>query len=296
MVAADDPETARRAAAAVTVDYEVLPAVDRRDARPWTRTTRCTRAATSSATSDPPGRPVGYRRVVVTGEYEVGMQDQAFLGPESGLAVPAEDGGVDLYIATQWLHVDQDQIAASLGLPARQGPPHPGRGRRRVRRPRGPVAADPPVPAGAADGAAGEDGVLAGGVVLRPRAPAPGPLRYTHGAPRDGRLVFVQAEMVFDGGAYMSSHRPWWPTRHARRRPLRGAQRVGRLLGASTPTTRRAGRCAVSGPSRRASPTSPRWTSWPKRSGWTRSSSGPATPWPGGRSCRRARSWTARPR
>ena len=54
---------------------------------------------------------------MVTGEYEVGMQDQAFLGPESGLAVPAEDGGVDLYVATQWLHVDQDQVAASLGLP-----------------------------------------------------------------------------------------------------------------------------------------------------------------------------------
>ena len=54
---------------------------------------------------------------MVTGEYEVGMQDQAFLGPESGLAVPAEDGGVDLYVATQWLHVDRDQIAACLGLP-----------------------------------------------------------------------------------------------------------------------------------------------------------------------------------
>ena len=55
--------------------------------------------------------------MVVSGEYEVGMQDQAFLGPESGLAVPAEDGGVDLYVATQWLHVDQRQVAACLGLP-----------------------------------------------------------------------------------------------------------------------------------------------------------------------------------
>ena len=45
------------------------------------------------------------------------MQDQAFLGPESGLAVPAADGGVDLFVATQWLHVDRDQIAACLGLP-----------------------------------------------------------------------------------------------------------------------------------------------------------------------------------
>ena len=44
------------------------------------------------------------------------MQDQAFLGPESGLAIPAEDGGVDLYVATQWLHVDLAQVAASLAL------------------------------------------------------------------------------------------------------------------------------------------------------------------------------------
>ena len=55
--------------------------------------------------------------MVVTGEYEVGMQDQAFLGPESGLAVPDGEGGVDLYIATQWLHVDRDQLAECLGLP-----------------------------------------------------------------------------------------------------------------------------------------------------------------------------------
>ena len=63
------------------------------------------------------GDPDATGEVVVTGEYEVGMQDQAFLGPESGLAVPAEDGGVDLFIATQWLHVDRDQLAASLDLP-----------------------------------------------------------------------------------------------------------------------------------------------------------------------------------
>ena len=52
------------------------------------------------------------------GEYTVGMQDQAFLGPESGMAVPAEDGGVDLYVATQWLHADQRQVAHALRLPA----------------------------------------------------------------------------------------------------------------------------------------------------------------------------------
>ena len=46
------------------------------------------------------------------------MQDQAFLGPESGLAVPDGEGGVDLYISTQWLHVDQNQLAESLDLPS----------------------------------------------------------------------------------------------------------------------------------------------------------------------------------
>ena len=63
------------------------------------------------------GDPDADADVVVTGEYEVGMQDQAFLGPESGLAVPDGEGGVDLYIATQWLHVDRDQLALSLDLP-----------------------------------------------------------------------------------------------------------------------------------------------------------------------------------
>ena len=62
------------------------------------------------------GDPDAAAPVVVTGEYEVGMQDQAFLGPESGLAVPDGAGGVELHIATQWLHVDRDQVALSLGL------------------------------------------------------------------------------------------------------------------------------------------------------------------------------------
>ena len=63
------------------------------------------------------GDPEATAAVVVRGSYEVGMQDQAFLGPESGLAVPDGAGGVELHIATQWLHVDRDQVAESLGLP-----------------------------------------------------------------------------------------------------------------------------------------------------------------------------------
>src|SRR5256886_13810395 len=63
------------------------------------------------------GDPAAQADVWVEGYYETGMQDQAPLGPEAGLAVPAEDGGVDLFVSTQWLHVDRQQIAPCLGLP-----------------------------------------------------------------------------------------------------------------------------------------------------------------------------------
>src|SRR3954453_11845414 len=116
IVAADHPETARHAAAQIEVDFEVLEPVTDME------------AALTAEPLHPSGNllrhvhiehgdPAATADVVVTGEYEVGMQDQAFLGPESGLAVPAEDGGVDLFISTQWLHVDRDQVAASLALP-----------------------------------------------------------------------------------------------------------------------------------------------------------------------------------
>src|ERR1700680_4519375 len=118
LVAADHPEHARRAAQVVRVTYEVLEPL-----------TDPERALTDAAPRlHPDGNVTRYVRirhgdqdaradVVVRGEYEIGMQDQAPLGPESGLAIPDGGGGVDLYIATQWLHVDRDQLAASLALP-----------------------------------------------------------------------------------------------------------------------------------------------------------------------------------
>src|SRR5687768_2009594 len=62
------------------------------------------------------GDPDAPGEVAVEGTYDVGMQDQAFLGPESGLAVPDGEGGIDIYVATQWLHVDRDQVAPCLAL------------------------------------------------------------------------------------------------------------------------------------------------------------------------------------
>ena len=118
IVAADHPETARRAAALIEVDYEVLePLTDPERALDPSVPPLHPSGNLLRHVPIRPGDPDASGDVVVTGEYEVGMQDQAFLGPESGLAVPAEDGGVDLFIATPWLHVDRDQLAASLDLP-----------------------------------------------------------------------------------------------------------------------------------------------------------------------------------
>ncbi|WP_101783222.1 molybdopterin cofactor-binding domain-containing protein [Nonomuraea indica] len=194
LVAADHPETARRAAAAIVVDYEPRePVTDPRRSRNIVRYQPVRVGDTFEAD------------VVVTGEYEVGMQDQAFLGPESGLAVPAEDGGVDLFIATQWLHVDRDQLAPCLGLPPEK-----------VRLTLSGV--------GGAFGAR-EDlsmQVHACMLALRLNRPVkivygreesffghvhrhPAWMRYEHGATRDGRLVYVKADILLDGGAYCSS-------------------------------------------------------------------------------------------
>ncbi|MER7499871.1 molybdopterin cofactor-binding domain-containing protein [Nonomuraea pusilla] len=194
LVAADHPETARRAAALIAVEYEPRPAVTD------------PRLATEVVRRQPVRRGEVFEAdVVVTGEYEVGMQDQAFLGPESGLAVPAEDGGVDLYVATQWLHVDRDQLAPCLGLPPEK-----------VRLTLSGV--------GGAFGAR-EDlsmQVHACLLALRLNRPVkivygreesffghvhrhPARMRYEHGATRDGRLVYVRADILLDGGAYCSS-------------------------------------------------------------------------------------------
>ena len=118
IVAADHPELARRAAERVRVDYEVLaPLSDPERALEDDAPKLHENGNVIRHVKIRFGNPHASADVVVADEYEVGMQDQAFLGPESGLAVPAEDGGVDLFIATQWLHVDRDQLAASLDLP-----------------------------------------------------------------------------------------------------------------------------------------------------------------------------------
>jgi xanthine dehydrogenase D subunit len=205
-VAADHPETARRATKLIDVSYELLePLVDpERSLDPAT----------------PPMHPQGNivrhvsirhgdidaeGDVAVVGTYEVGMQDQAFMGPESGLAIPDDDGGVDLYISTQWLHVDRDQVASCLGLAPEKIRLH--------------LAG-----VGGAFGAR-EDVSLQVHIcllALATRRPVkmvysreesflghvhrhPARMWYRHTAHGDGTLVKVEARILLDGGAYASS-------------------------------------------------------------------------------------------
>ena len=206
LVAADHPEQARRAAHMVRVQYEVLtPLTDAEKAllpdaprlHPDGNVTRHVKVRH--------GDQDARAEVVVTGEYEIGMQDQAPLGPESGLAIPDGDGGVDLFIATQWLHVDQEQLAGILRLPPEK-----------VRLTMAGI--------GGAFGAREDLSMQAHACMLALRSGRPvkisysrtesfvghvhrhpGRLRYEHGADRDGKLVYVKARIVLDGGAYASS-------------------------------------------------------------------------------------------
>lgn len=217
LVAAEHPEQARRAAEAIRVRYEELePVVD------MERATEAEPLHPDAPTmghgylDDP--RPNVVRHLVVThgdpdapgdvsveGVYEVGIQDQAFLGPESGLAVPDGEGGVDIYVATQWLHVDRDQIAPCLALEREQVRVH--------------LAG-----VGGAFGGREDLSMQVHGALLALHTERPVKMVYNreesftghvhrhpariwaeHRATRDGALVAVRMRILLDGGAYASS-------------------------------------------------------------------------------------------
>ncbi|HEV8421137.1 MAG TPA: xanthine dehydrogenase subunit D [Actinomycetota bacterium] len=206
IVAAEHPELARRAAGRIGVDFEVLPAVtDMEDAldpagpklHDFGNVLRHVRIVH--------GDPEADADVWVEGYYETGMQDQAPLGPEAGLAIPADDGGIDLYVSTQWLHVDRQQIAPCLGLPEEK-----------VRVYLAGV--------GGAFGAREDVHMQIHACMLALYTGRPVKMSYDreesfyghvhrhpsrvwmrHGASRDGRLVNIRTRLLVDGGAYASS-------------------------------------------------------------------------------------------
>ncbi|MFE7655042.1 xanthine dehydrogenase family protein molybdopterin-binding subunit [Streptomyces bottropensis] len=220
IVAADHPETARRAAAKIKVEYRELPVItdeasatapdallvhEGRDDHHFAHVTHPNIVHRQPIIRGDVAAARERADVIVEGEYVFGMQDQAFLGPESGLAVPAEDGGVDLYVATQWLHADLSQIAPVLGLPEDK-----------VRM----------TLAGVGGAFGGREDlsmqIHACLLALRTGKPVkivynrfesffghvhrhPAKLHYEHGATKDGRLTHLKARIVLDGGAYASS-------------------------------------------------------------------------------------------
>ncbi len=217
LVAAEEPEQARRAAEAVRVEYEPLEPVTDMERATEQEPLHADRPTMSHGYFDDPrpnvvrhmtirhGDPDAEGEVAVTGYYEVGIQDQAFLGPESGLAIPDGEGGVDIYVATQWLHVDRDQVAPCLGLPPEMVRIH--------------LAG-----VGGAFGGREDLSMQLHGAMLALHTNRPVKIVYNreesfvghihrhpariwceHRATRAGRLVNVRMRILIDGGAYASS-------------------------------------------------------------------------------------------
>ena len=206
-VAADHPETCKRALAAIKVFYEILT--------PVTNPQDCVSGIAPQI--HPQGNVYRHQRiitgdqsivgdVIVEGTYEIGMQDQAFLGLESALAIPDSGGqGLELYVATQWLHEDRKQIAACLNIPEDK-----------IRLVLGGV--------GGAFGAREDISLQVHTCLLALKSGRPVRISYgreesfyghvhrhpatiwmRHHADRNGKILKIESTMLFDGGAYCST-------------------------------------------------------------------------------------------
>lgn len=208
VVAAEDEETAEKACEAIKVEYEPLPAVfDPLEAMQ-------------------PGAPliheegnvlyhIKIRRgdievgrkastVIVSNTYRTPMMDHAFLQPEAVVARVDQRGHIEIHVATQYPHWDRAEVARALGL-----------AQDRVR-----------IITTTVGGAFGgrEDmtlQILAALLAYRTGRPVkmvnsreesfyshskrhPMIMKYTTGADKEGRLTFVEAEIIGDSGAYAS--------------------------------------------------------------------------------------------
>jgi CO/xanthine dehydrogenase Mo-binding subunit len=217
IVAAEEPEQARRAAAAVRVEYEPLPPVTDPERATEMEPLHPDRPTMGHGYRDDPrpnvvrsmvvrhGDPHAEGDVTVSGTYDIGQQDQAFLGPESGLAIPDGEGGIDIHVATQWLHVDRDQVAPCLDLEPEMVRIH--------------LAG-----VGGAFGGREDLSIQIHAALLALRASRPVKMVYNreesfvghihrhpariwseHRATEAGKLVAVRMKILLDGGAYASS-------------------------------------------------------------------------------------------
>ncbi|MGW7519274.1 xanthine dehydrogenase family protein molybdopterin-binding subunit [Streptomyces sp. NPDC054796] len=200
-VAADHPDAARLAAAAIAVEYEVLEAVTDPE------------KSFESEPLHPDGNlirhiPLRYGdpditgEIVVEGLYRIGRQDPAPIGAEAGLAVPRPDGGVEIYTASTDPHTDRNLAAACFGLAPEQvkivvtGVPGAMGDREDtgMQVPLGLLAMKTGCPVKMA--ATREESFL-GHAHRHPTL-----LRYRHHADAEGKLLKVEAQILLDAGAY----------------------------------------------------------------------------------------------
>jgi xanthine dehydrogenase D subunit len=206
VVAAETPELARQATSRIAVGYEVLPAVTDMEGALDPGAPRIHDVGNVIRhLRIEHGDPDAEADVWVSGYYETAMQDQAALGPEAGLAIPSEDGGIDLHVSTQWLHIDRRQIAPCLALPEE-----------RVRLHLAGV--------GGAFGSREDLSVQIHACLLALHTGRPVKMAYGReesflghvhrhpariwmrtGATRDGMLVNIRTRLLMDGGAYTST-------------------------------------------------------------------------------------------
>ena len=212
-VAADDPDTARRALALLRVEYAVLPHYMTPEA-----------ALAPGAVAIHPGGNLALGEVmslergsvadgfaaaavVLEDEFEIPTHSAAPLEPRAALASWGEDDGIDLTVwkTTRGVHVDREALAGALGLSAR-----------RVR------VAGPFL--GAGYGNKDETRTAAIAAVLSQRAGRPVRVEYSRedefiagrvrhaakirlraGFRADGGITAIEAEALLDTGAYLAS-------------------------------------------------------------------------------------------
>jgi xanthine dehydrogenase molybdenum-binding subunit len=208
-VAAEDPHTAREAAALVRVQYDVLPAVlDPEEAlkpgAPQVNPTQPNLLSRSVIRRGDTDAALASSAHVVSGTWQTQRIEHLFLEPEAALAEPLPDGRLHLYTQGQGIFDDRRQVAAFLGVATER------------------VFVEL-VPNGGAFGGKEDMSVQAQTSLLawltrRPVKlvlnreesirlhPKRHPIRmeYTAGCDADGRLTAVRARLVGDSGAYAS--------------------------------------------------------------------------------------------
>lgn len=207
-VAADDTRAARAAAEAIEIEWEVLePVVDAR------------RALLPDAPQlTPKGNKLSHSKIqrgdveaalasaahVVHATYKTQRIEHGYLEPESAVAVPTPEGGIEIYSQGQGIFDDQRQCASFLGLPAEK-------------------VKVTLVPNGGAFGGKEDMCVQPHAALLAMMSSLPVKvtvtreqsirihpkrhgieMEYTVGCDADGRLVAVKARMIGDSGAYAS--------------------------------------------------------------------------------------------